>query len=225
MIADAARFSFQSSAPATPVQPGGTFNMTVRFQNTGGLSWTGSHAIQIEPAQSGPSAFGMQSIALGSTTAPVDPNGLATATFTVRAPTTTGAFPLGFWVRNPNGAVLATGPYQQIIVGSPPADTATLTIASTPGQLPMGVPGVAVVTAANTGATVWTPQTHALRIWGSPSLTVSQTSGALTGPVSPGQSATFTFMVTCRAPGLASYSTQMLPTTSSVAGRTVSCTQ
>jgi hypothetical protein len=150
---------------------------------------------------------------------------MATTTFTLRAPMTTGSFPLGFWVRNPNGAVLASSPYQQIIVGSPPADTAALTVVNTPGQLPMGVPGVAVVTALNTGATVWTPQTHALRIWGSPSLTVSQTSGALAGTVAPGQSATFTFMVTCRATGLASYSTQMSPATSSVAGRTVSCTQ
>jgi hypothetical protein len=228
LFPDHASFIFQSSAPATPVAPGATFNITVRFQNAGGISWTGGHSVQIAPSQTGPSAFGAQSIALGSASAPIDPNGLATNTFTLQAPSTPGTHALGFWLRDPNGRVLATGPSQQIVVGSAPSDAAALSVIVTPGQLRMGAPGVVTVSAQNTGSVVWSAQTHALRIWNpTQNLTLSQSNISVAGAVAPGQSTIFSFTATCRATGPASYSIQMTGpqgALGAVAGRTVSCT-
>lgn len=228
MFPDHARFTSQSGPPASPLMPGAPFNITVSFQNAGGISWTGGHSVQIAPTQTGPSAFGTQSIALGSPSAPIDPNGLATTTFTLRAPATAGTYPLSFWVRAPNGSVLAQSPSQQIIVGAPPSDTGTLAVVKAPAALPMGVAGDVWVVATNTGATVWTPQTHALRIW-TPSQSLTLTHFAIpVGPpvVAPGQTFTFYFQVTCRTSGQnQGYSSQMnaATTVSPVLVQTVLC--
>lgn len=231
MFPDHARFASQSgTTPAGPLMPGANFNVTVSFTNAGGQSWAGAHTVQISPTQTGPSPFGTQSVAVGSPGAPVNPNGTATATFTLRAPTTPGVYPLGFWLRAPTGSSLATGPSQQIIVGAPPNDTATITFVQAPGQIRMGIPALVMVVANNTGATVWNAQTrHNLRIWNpTQNLTLSSFNIPVTGTVAPGQNFTFAFQVTCRATGFASYSMQLESSQASVSqatGRTVSCTQ
>ncbi len=229
MFPDHAQFMFQSSTSvAQPIPPGATFNVTVRFRNAGGVPWTGGHVMEIAPTNTGPSAFTAPPIAQGTSSAPIDPNGLATSTFTVRAPMTNGSHPLSFQLRAPTGAIMANSPAQQIIVGAPPSDTATITYINAPSQLRVGVPGLVQLYAVNTGATMWMPVTHALRIWGPANVSFSHASINVPQPVPPGGMATFMFQVTCRAPAsITGYSTQMSSgaTVGPVAGRTLTCTQ
>ncbi len=229
MFPDHARFEFQSSpSVAQPIPPGATFNVTVRFRNAGGASWTGGHVMEIGPTNTGPSAFTAAPIAQGAPATPIDPNGLATSTFTVRAPMTNGSHPLSFQLRSPTGAIMASSPSQQIIVGAPPSDTATITYINAPSQLRVGVAGLVQLYAVNTGATMWMPATHALRIWGPANVSFSHASINVPQPVPPGGMATFMFQVTCRAPAsITGYSTQMSSgtTVGLVAGRTLTCTQ
>lgn len=223
---DAARFVSQTAAPPGAIGPGVSFNITENFLNSGGQPWVGGHTLAIVPSQGALSVFGVQGFSLGAAYTPVDPGQSVAPTFTLQAPAQAGTYDIVFSVRNPLGQILAISPTQQIIVaGNTPYDAVSLKLVNAPGSMKVGLPGIVIVTASNTGTTTWTPQTYALRITGSRIVTVAQAFAPITTAIAPGQSQTFTALVTCQTSGFGSFSVQMKASgpIGSPVGQTVNC--
>lgn len=211
-IADAARFVDQTAAPGGAIAPGTTFTIMERFTNSGGVSWFGGHSLAVAPGPTGAAPFGTQSFPLGTAAAPVNPGQTIAQTFSITAPAQPGSYGLVFVLRNPQGQVLAVSPNQQITVTSTtpgPFDATTLTLLSAPGPFKVGLPGIVIVRALNTGTTTWTAAGYGLRMQGSARLSMPQSFQAVGLTIPPGQSRDFVVSVQCQGQGIASFSTQM----------------
>jgi hypothetical protein len=228
-IPDAATFVDQTPAPGGAIAPGATFTIMERFKNSGGLSWVGSHILSVAPSSGGVAVFGTQGFGLGFGSAPIDPGQIVSPTFSIHAPTQPGSYGLAFVLKNPLGQVIAASPTQQITVtASPtsPVDSTTLTIVSAPGPFKVGLPGIVILRAFNSGTTNWTPPGYGVRVSKSANISLSQVFTPIVGPVPSGQSSTMIITMTCQAPGIGSFTAQMNSPFASFgasAGQTVSC--
>jgi serine protease len=210
-IPDGATFVRQTGAP-TAVGPGSLFSQGITFRNSGGLPWVG-YTMAITPGDDGSFPWGTISFTLGSAAAPVMPGDEVTGVFSLHAPPQSGTYTLAYRVATPAGAELAFSPRQFIAVTSPPGqlfDNATVTIDQAPGSIQVGAAATVVVTARNTGSTTWNTPGYLLKIGRTGRIALPQNTAALSGPIGPGQSKTFTFAILgATTPGSGGFSVQM----------------
>ena len=209
-IPDAAAFVRTTPVPAL-IDVGSVFSQSVTFRNSGGLAWAG-HTVAIRPAADGSFPWGTIFFTLGSAAAPVLPGDEVTVAFSLHAPTQSGTYTLAYRLASPAG-VLAVSPRQTIAVRNPADpnfDHATLTIDDAPGFIDVFEAATVLVTARNTGSTTWSSPRYGLRLTRTGRLVLPRSSVPPTGPVAPGQSQTFSFLIVGAAtPGVATFSVQM----------------
>jgi hypothetical protein len=167
----------------------------------------------ISPGDNGSYPWGTTSFTLGSVAAPVMPGDQITCVFTLHAPAQPGSYTLDYHLASSAGARLAFSPRQFIAVTGPPGttfDNATVTIDQAPGSVHVGAAAIVLVTARNTGSTTWSGPGYLLRLNRNGRISLPQSTAALTGTVTPGQSRTFTFTILGAAtPGQGGFSVQM----------------
>jgi hypothetical protein len=209
-IPDLAQFVRQTMAPASVKPLITAFVVKVTFKNTGAGVWTGDHRMVILPDpnnQAWPDA--QQSFPMGSAVGAIMPSDAVTLPFGFNSPAQPGTYRLTFAVLDAAGRTMAVSPAQTIVVAAQntPFDNATLSIAQ-PVTLPGNVGLLASVTATNTGTTTW-GSTYFLRLLRNGRISLPNTTVPSSGSVAPGQSRTFSFLMTCNGSGEGGFSAQM----------------
>ena len=206
-LPDHAIFVSQTNAPVT-ASPGSIFDVTVTFQNSGGITWPGDHNMSIWPG-SGPTIWQGSAFPVGSTTNPVMPGSTVLRTFSLGAPLSPGTYHIAFALMNSAGQALAVSPSQTLVVAAPNStfDNASITV-SAPSELANGLIVPAIVTVKNTGNTTW-DSGYALRVNRTGRLSLPTNTVPISGVVPPGQSTILSFNITCIGSGLSGFSVQM----------------
>jgi glucose/arabinose dehydrogenase len=221
-------------SPWPTLRPGATVSYTIRFRNTGDTSWNrGSAFRQVNLAVTGDStAFADAGMAVGwlsanrvatTTEISVAPNAIGTFTFTLRAPSTPGAYRLPLHPVIDGSQHLEDEGVFVLVVSDPGLHSAWVSQSPYPTLQPGQVSAPLNIVFRNTGTATWTKgvlgQEARLAInqddaqwaplgvnWMSANRVAAQTEAS----VPPGANATFTFQV--RAPQTAgTYSLHLRP--------------
>src|SRR5437879_10635256 len=212
-------------SPWPSLRPGGTVSYTIHYRNTGTETWQrGVAGRQVNLGVSGDStaaadaglAVGWPSANRVATTseATVAPNTIATFTFTLRAPATTGTYRLGLHPVLEGVQHLEDEGVFVVVVSDAGYHSAWVSQSAYPTLQPGQVSAPVTIIFRNAGTQTWTKgelgqaARHAIKQddaqwgplgvnWLSPNRVAAQTETA----VAPGANATFTFQV--RAPQIA----------------------
>lgn len=191
----ACAYEAASSSVPTTIPPGANQSVTVAVRNTGTASWTAS-TFRLYSTNTPTNLWNVINVPVGSTVAP---GGLATFTFSVRAPSTSGVTPfrwdmfdsggIGFFGQNcVNLAIDVNGSQalNSLVAGN------TLPATMAPGET-----RTVTVSMENTGTQTWTAgSSFALYPRHSPAGFWGATTVLLTSNVATGEVATFSFPFT-----------------------------
>ncbi len=193
------------NVPTTMVA-GQTYAITLRMINGGRETWTAATNHNLGSANPlDNTTWGLHRVAVPGSVATGQ---TATFNFNITAPSTAGSYNFQWrMVRDGVAWFGAFTPNTVITVQPAPTNGASLSSKTIPSAVETGKPVTFSVTMLNSGSTTWTPDLYFLSPTNGANYTLWNMSwGTLSGPVAPGQTATFNIPAT--APAVGNYSLQ-----------------